>query len=236
MMNIQPQKDANHVCASLVPIFSQLEPKQLCQVSKLVQRRSYSQGEIIALSKDKADHIYIIHKGQLRFFHESPDGKGQTLYYLRQGDFFTEPGGNHFRKFSPVKAVALEDTQLCLLHKSDLKRILQEQPDVGINILEAILLQLRQIETLVASLSLRNAEQRLAAWLYQRMTHSGTPVPQGIKITVPFSRAEIAELLGTTQETVSRRLSKLQTDGILKLDGQRNVIILQPDTLESLIC
>ncbi|KKM11434.1 hypothetical protein SY88_08375 [Clostridiales bacterium PH28_bin88] len=227
-------RHSDHMCASQVPIFAGLEPHQLASISSSVHRREYRRGELISLAEERSSYLHIVRDGHLKLLQESSDGKAQTLYFLQKGDFFTEPRSFLHKDVSPVKAVALEDTRLCLLHKSDLKNILRENPEVGINILDTVFQRLKWIENMAASLTLKNAEQRLAAWLCQAIAQHGKPVAQGIEVTIPCSRYDIANLLGTTQETVSRRLAKLQAEGILQLHGQRKIIILNPENLAAL--
>ena len=94
--------------------------------------------------------------------------------------------------------------------------------------------RLQQAEKFISDLTLKNVEERLASWLLV-MAQKGVPTPDGIRITLDLTREELAHLLGTTIETVSRRLNALQTEGVITLRGHRTIFIKDSNRLKTMV-
>ncbi|NLY49663.1 MAG: Crp/Fnr family transcriptional regulator [Firmicutes bacterium] len=117
--------------------------------------------------------------------------------------------------------------------QESLKSLLREKPEIALSLLDAMSVRLAQAEDFIGELTLKNVEGRLASWLLV-MAQKGIPTSQGIRIRLDFTREELAQLLGTTIETVSRRLNALQAKGIIELRGHRTILIRDVKKLESL--
>jgi CRP/FNR family transcriptional regulator len=176
----------------------------------------------------------MLREGRLKVFTESLNGKVQILHILEKGNFFL----NHSSSFPEgieIKVYALEESKLCLFQKSVLVDIISKNPQISINMMESFIKRLRWFHSLITMLTLRNAEQKLASWLCLISSSNGKPSTQGVEVILPLARYDIANLLGVTQETISRRLAKFQAQGIIKLQGQRKIIIINYDKLQALI-
>lgn len=226
--------EAEHICASSVPIFKALGIQELRKINDLIQKREYHKGNVLFMQGDPSDHLCIVRYGRVKFYETSRDGRQQIVRILEQGDFFGE--FSLFRvENHTLNAEAMEDTGLCLIPRQDFKELINSNPEISIHIMQSMSERLVSAENFIVDLSLKSIEERLAAWLLAMADKQGVRNSQGVKINVTFTRQELANLLGTTIETVSRKLTKLQSDGIIAIEGQKNIIILDQVKLDALI-
>ena len=225
----------NHkMCASKVPIFNNLDAEQLTDVIQLIIRRKYKKGEMVFLQGNQLEGLYIINHGKIKIFKYTKEGKEQILYILSEGDFFGELSLLNAEEVSYF-AEALEPVNVCLIKKSDFAEILEENPKITIRILEAISQRLSKLEMLVQSLGTKDVEARIAQMLLDLVDEFGIESNSYIELTIPLTREDMANYIGVTRETISRKLSNFQEEGILKLIGNKKIRILNSEGLKEYI-
>ncbi|NLY52193.1 MAG: Crp/Fnr family transcriptional regulator [Firmicutes bacterium] len=226
-------RDHLHVCARNVPIFASLGPDELMEVNDLIRSVKYEKGELLFSEGDIGTNLYIVRSGRIKLYTVSADGRQQILRILEPGDFFGELA---LFQDAPQNcfAEAMEFSQVCLLGRSDMKGLLERKPPVAAALLEAISARLAQAERFIGDLALKSVEERLVSWLMME-AETGIRREGEIEIRSPLSREELAHLLGTTIETVSRRLNALQAEGLLTLQGHRSIIIRDLDGLKRIL-
>lgn len=226
--------ETEHICASSVPIFKALGMQELRKVNDLIRKMEYHKGNILFMQGSPSDYLCIVRYGRVKFYETSRDGRQQIVRILEQGDFFGE--FSLFRvENHTLNAEAMEDTGLCLIPREDFKELISLNPEISLNIMQSMSERLVSAENFIVDLALKSTEERLAAWLLSMADKQGLRTSQGVKIKVTFSRQELANLLGTTIETVSRKLSKMQSEGIIAIEGQKDIIILDQVKLDQLI-
>ncbi|NLK07640.1 MAG: Crp/Fnr family transcriptional regulator [Firmicutes bacterium] len=212
-----------HVCARTVPIFANLDEEGLAKVNQLINSSSYERGEFLFNKGDPAVHLYIVRSGRVKLYDISSEGRQQIIRILHHGDFFGE-----LTIFQATKqfcyAETMEPSDVCQLKQSDLKVLLRQEPKVALALLEAMGNRLSHAEGVISDLSLKTVEERLLSWLLLR-SQTGQRQGSAVKIVLDLGREELAQLLGTTTETVSRRLNSLQEEGVLTLAGHRSLVI-----------
>lgn len=225
----------NHkMCAGKVPIFNNLDAEQLTDVIQLIIRRKYKKGEMVFLQGDQLEGLYIINHGKIKIFRYTKEGKEQILYILSEGDFFGELSLLNTEEVN-YYAEALEPVNLCLIKKSDFAEVLRENPKITIKVLEAISQRLSKLEILVQSLGTKEVEARIAQMLLELVDEFGIENSSYTELTIPLTREDMANYIGVTRETISRKLSNFQEEGILKLVGNKKIRILCPDGLKDYI-
>jgi CRP-like cAMP-binding protein len=232
MAHCQSCPGSDHVCARTVPIFSSLNPAGLLEVNSLIEHRDYQKGEVLFSQGDPGNYLYIVRTGRIKLYTVSAEGRQQILRILEHGDFFGELALFQNTRQS-CYAEAMENSDICLLPQKGFKMLLKEKPEIALSLLNAMSSRLAQAENFISDLTLKNVEERLASWLLV-MAQKGVPTPVGIRITLDLTREELAHLLGTTIETVSRRLNTLQTEGIIAVRGHRTILITDMKKLEGL--
>ncbi len=225
--------DLKHICACTVPIFMSLRAEELEKIDSLIQKKEYSKGEIIFLEGGPANHLYIVRRGRIKLYEASKDGRQQIVRLLEEGDFFEELSLFNDVLHS-VNAEALEDTGICLLPKEDFKNLIRQNPEMSLGIMQTMSRRLAYAEKFIGNLTLKNIEERIASWLMVLADKKGTLTPRGIEVSINLSRQELANLLGTTQETLSRKLTKMRDEDIIAARGQKIIVILDKKKLAAL--
>jgi CRP-like cAMP-binding protein len=216
---------------SKVPIFSELTPAQL---SFLVQRavpHRHAPGELIFSEGDPGAGLYVVESGHIRIFKSSSAGREQVLSIDGPGSSVAElpvfDGGPY-----PASALAIDDATLLLVRKQDFHALCLAHPEVALKVLRVVGARLRRLVGIIEELSFTTVRRRLAAFLFRLAQREGKPTAEGIELTLPAGNQEVAAQIGTVRELVSRNLSRLQQEGILKVDG-RSVVVRDLAALEA---
>ncbi len=213
-----------------VPLFADLSESELAILSESARPRTYAAGQTVFAEGEPCDGLFVVESGAVKIFKLSASGREQVLTFERAGSSVAElpvfDGGNY-----PASAVAVEDSRLLFISKPDFHRLCVNHPQVTLKILRVIGLRLRLLVNIIEELSFTTVRQRLAA-LLARMAEEGENHAGKVEFTLPVSQQELAAQIGTVRELVSRNLSRLQAEGILKLEG-RKVWVLKPESLRA---
>ncbi len=219
-------------CVSGVPIFRLLPPAGVEALGRALHHRRFDRGEVVAMAGDPMDHLMVVARGRLKLAHSTASGREQVVRTLESGDFLGE-----MALFAPTRhegdVVALQPTEVCMVPRQAVQSLLRDHPDAALGLVEALAARLAAAEQLVADLGLRDVGQRLAAELL-RASATGAPASDGVRVQMPVPWAEVALRLGTTPESLSRRLRTLVDEGVLVQEGQRTLIIADIDRLRDL--
>jgi CRP/FNR family transcriptional regulator, anaerobic regulatory protein len=216
-------------CLANVPIFRALPGDCLSEIGRGIRHRKYERGEVVALSGDAVDHLVVVDDGRLKLSHSTVGGREQVVRTLEAGEFLGE-----LALFAPARyegdVVALTDCDVCLVPRQVFTTILRRHPEVSGRLLEVLAERLTRAEQTIADLGLRDVGQRLAADLLRRVGRD-QPAAGEITVDVPIPWSEVALQLGTTPESLSRRLHALEEQGIVRQVGPRTLVIRSLDGL-----
>lgn len=227
---------SHQYCAKKVSIFSSLSDDELLQITNLVAQKHFSKGDLIFSEGQSFDKLYIINSGSMKVFKYTKDGKEQILYILNEGEFL---GDLSLLKKGvlPFSAIALEDIALCTIHKNDFDHIIKTNPSISLKVLEYAHDRIFELENLIQTVTTKDMETRLASLLLNLSKSFGEPSktnPQEVYIHLTTSREDMANFIGVTRETISRKLSSFQSQGIIEIIGNRAIRIKSLDTLKEL--
>lgn len=221
-------QDVEHIpylCISKVPIFNHLPIDELAVIANKANMRTYERGQFIHSAGDVSDKLFIVHKGKVKVYWLSDGGKEHLVRILKPGDFIGE-----LALFSPrnhdAYAETMQKSEICAISQSDVRDLLREYPDVGLHLLTEMSNRLTISEKQTAVIATESTNARLAQYLAFHSEKEGSD-----NFDLPMSRKYIASFLGTTPETVSRRLGEFEEAGWIKQKGQRNITILNLDAL-----
>lgn len=220
-------------CASKVSIFSILPEEQLAEITDKINIITYKKGEKLFFEGDISDKLFLINKGKIKAFRYNKDGKEQIIYILAEGDFIGDMSLIKEGQFK-FNAEAMEDSSICILTKDDFDKILLNNPEIALKILKVIYDRVANLEDQVQRLGTKDIESRLAGLLLSLIQEFGTPKDMIVELETPLSREDMANYIGSTRETVSRKLSVLQDEGIIELIGNKKIIIKELNKLEDL--
>jgi CRP-like cAMP-binding protein len=196
------------------------------------RRREVRRKEVVARQGEPARAFVLVESGLLKLLQVTPEGQELIVRFVGPGEPF---GGVIVLDAAtyPVTALALEPTGLLAWPGDVLRPLLDRYPQVRLNITREITAHMTDALTRVLELATQRVGQRLAHTLLRLMRQTGTPSSEGVRISHPLTRQELANLTGTTLYTVSRTLSQWQAQGILR-STRRELLVLAPKRLESL--
>lgn len=221
----------NHkYCAKKVSLFSSLSDKDLNKVVSLVTQKSFDKGDAIFSEGEIFDKLFIINSGSMKVYKYSKDGKEQILYILKEGEFL---GDLNLLKKDTFKfsATALEATNICIIHKNDFDVLMNNNPNISIKVLEYAHDRITSLENLVQTLTTKDVEVRLATLLLNLSKTFGVKTAKGIEITLSLTREDMANFIGVTRETISRKLSLFQNENIIEIFDNKLILIKDMEAL-----
>lgn len=221
-------------CIDNVPIFLDLLPDEKQSIMNSSNHRKFKKGEIIFTPGDSFDDLFVVNKGIVKISKISALGKEQILRILQPGDFMGEL--SIFRKsIHNNTAEALANTEICIIQGHKIRELLLQKPEIALKFLQKYTERIEESEELIEQIGLRDVEQRIANYLLLEIEKNQILNNKGeYEITLPVSKGDLAALIGTTQETLSRKLSLFQDNGWIKLKGQRIISVTDIDRLEEL--
>ena len=211
-----------------VPIFSDLSDSDLEKISSKMISRIYEKGKMILLEESEGETFFIILSGVVKVTRLSDDGREVILAILGESDFFGEMSLLDGEGRS-ANIVANEKSEVVTLSRRDFLDCLQNYPKIAIALLEELAVRLRKSDQHIESLSLSDSEQRIGITLIRLAEELGTIKQGDVNVkNLPFQQ-DLANMAGTSRETVSRTLKLLESKNLLKRDG-RNLTIYKFDS------
>lgn len=213
-----------------ISLFEGLSLKELAKVKKKIKLISYDKGEILFTEADPCVKILIVQEGRMKLFRHSPDGKEQIIEVLEAGDSCAcNPGSPQWA--CSTSAQALVNMKVIVIPRSVYSSLLESNHQLAKRLNQILAKRLCRFCSLIESVSLDDPAQRVAKFLLD--ASSGHCNAQGIReVTVTLTHEEIAQRLGLARETVSRHLSRLTKQKIIKTQA-RKIQILSAPLLES---
>jgi len=215
-----------------VPIFSSLNQNDLIHIASVIHHKKYLKGETLFFEGDRPDALVIVNEGSVKAFKITQDGREQILYVFSEGDFFGER--NLFsRQASAYSVEALEPVKTCFFTRESFYGLLRAYPDIAVKIIEELGERMNRMENALQSMGVRSVDERVSALLLDFAEKYGTSVLGGTLIRLPLSREGMANYLGIARETVSRKLGLLENEGIIRSNGNKSILLLDRNMLES---
>jgi CRP/FNR family transcriptional regulator len=215
-----------------VPLFSELSRDELERISRVSVARSFPAGVRVFHEGDHSDACYLVRKGDLRVTREHPDGRAIALATLGEGDIFGELAMLDGEARS-ASVETLTDSELLALPAADVRRLLADHPGISVKLIAALTKRLRETNERVARQSFQTVPSRVAGVLNQLIAEeSASAGRQGI--TIRMTQADLAQLAGTSRESVSRFLATLERAGVVRV-GRGRVTVVEPRRLRAYI-
>lgn len=213
-----------------IPLFSGLTNEQLAQIHQHSIERSYAKGAVLFFEGDPGEGFHFVISGQIRIVKTSDDGREHTIKIMHPGEVFAE-----VLLFSnlpyPATAVAAESAKVGVIKNSDLEKLILTNNQLALQLIKALSKRLLYAQRKIKELALSDVSTRTADTLLGLAREHGQQNEKGhIVINLDLPRQELANLVGTTRESVTRTLSAMKRDGLIEFTGRR-LIILAPEKL-----
>lgn len=203
-----------------VPIFNDVGDETIEKISRLGKHRTYKKDELIIVESESGSAFFVIISGSVKVSRVSEDGKEVILSMLNKSDFFGEmallDGLNR-----SANVTALEESILFIIQRKDFLDLLTQFPEVSILLLQELTKRLRNADQKIKSLSLKDAEGKVATVLLQLADDVGKIKKGIVEIEkLPFQH-DLAKMAGTSRETISRTLHSFAKKGLIEIDGNK---------------
>ena len=156
------------------------------------------------------------------------------MHVLSEGEFFGELELIKVSKYG-FNSKAIVNSKICTLTKDEMKDIIMKKPEIGIKVLETVGERLSKVENLVQNLATNDVDSRMAYLLIDLAEKYGEAAEKNISIELPLSREDMANFIGVTRETISRKLKKFEEEKLIKIVGIKNIIIIDGEGLKDYI-
>ena len=206
-----------------VSLFWDLTEEELGYISEKMVSKHYDSGQTILLEASEGEQCFFVTEGSVKITRLSKKGREVILAILSDGDFFGEMSllDGEFRS---ANVVALEDTEVLTLNRNDFLLVLKNYPQIAIRLLKEMAHRLRKSDRQIASLSLSDAEKRIAMCILRIADEKGVIKKGQVSIPKIPIQQDIANMSGTSRETVSRALKLLVKEGFVQRKGKELII------------
>lgn len=212
-MTASPPADSAFIADRLrrVSLFTQLSPEELQRLAQAAREKSYPKNSVILFEDDPGDALYVVHTGQVKVVLLSDDGREVILSILKEGDFFGEMSLIDDQPRS-AHVIATEDTSLLVLRREDFRRCVEESPRIAWGLLQALSRRLRRADDKIGGLVLLDVNGRVARLLLELADEQdGRQIPRTV------THHMIAQMIGSSRETVSRAMRELADRGLISV-------------------
>lgn len=212
-----------------VPLFRHLSPETLAAIAGQLRVRRLEDGNFVFLAGAAADSVNLLAQGRIKVIRETEAGQEVILRMIQPGELFGGAGGWGEERY-PASAVALGDAVVLRLPARSFAALVADYSDFAMAVIHEIAERLRQAERRIEELQTQRVERRIAHTLLRLSDKAGVKTPEGVRINLPLSRQDLADLAGTTLSTASRTLSNWDQRGLIAA-GRERVTIRQPHNL-----
>ena len=216
-----------------VPLFRDFEPAELTELARLITTQRFGKHQTIFREGEPGQSFYLILSGSVAIVHMVPDGRETILSILKERDFFGEM--SIFESALRAASVrTLTDVEVGIIDRADFLALIDRSPRIGRLLVTALSDRLRAANKIIASATSQDIRSRLAALLINLGQNFGEPTPLGSRISLRLTNQEMANMIGTTRETVNRTLNRFWDEHVIDM-RTAHVVIVDPEKLKGMV-
>src|SRR5512139_1010544 len=206
-----------------VPLFASLTNEQIAAAADWFRVETFAQDAMIFLEGDSADRLWVVASGQVKIVKHTRDGQENLLEVITPGEMFG--GAGLLLAAHPATAVAMTPVTTLSIERGRYVQLIRQYPDIALRIVDLLGERLQAAMTMRA-LAVERVDVRLANILLKLCDKVGEPTGEGIRINLPLSRQDLADMAGTTIETAIRVMSRLRKEGLVHTEVGGYVVVL----------
>ena len=206
-----------------IPLFSELSDKDLEKITQVASKQRYHKDNLILIEEEIGSTMFVILDGRVKISRISDDGREVILSILSEGDFFGEMSLLDGQTRS-ANVTAIEESELMVIRREDFLQMLRDYPQIAINLLKELAQRIRKSDEHIKSLSLQDATGRVASTLLRIAEDSGVFRRGQVEISELPLQQDLANMAGTSRETISRVIKSLMVQGYLKKEKGKIII------------
>ncbi len=201
-------------------LFGGLPLDQLDEIGRIAQKKTVRKGDIIFTESQDGIGFYVVAAGMVKIFKVSAEGKEQILHIFGPGEPFGEVAVFSNRAY-PANAAAITETDVLFFPKAAFVALISKHPSLSLNMLAVLSMRLRQFTVQIENLSLKEVPGRLAGYLLYLSEEAGSSGT----VSLTISKGQLASLLGTIPETLSRVFARMSQKRIIDVRGRRITLL-----------
>jgi CRP-like cAMP-binding protein len=202
-----------------VGIFEGLDDVAAAELARCLRPNTFAKDSVILSQHDRGDSLYIVDSGRVKVVLFGEGGREMILTLLRPGDVFGEMSLLDGQPRS-ANVVAVENTRVLVLSRSDFVEHMRRHPATALRVLEEMCRRLRRADAIIGNLALLDVFSRVGRALVHLANREGVQEDEGVLIRNRPTHQELASMVGTTRESVSRVLSEYQKRGDILVRGK----------------
>ncbi len=226
-LTLEPQED---LCVARVPLFRGPSHAEQLEVAGVARPTQVERGEVVYGAGSPLAQLMVVHTGRIKISRIGRDGHEQIVRVLEPGDFVGESAFVNGTR-ADHQATALEDGSMCVFRHADLGRLIAAHPSIGLRMLQDVSRRLEETEARLSAATTGDVSSRVAGYL---LSLPGHQADGAVEVTLPLTKKDIASLLDTTPESLSRTLRRLSDSGVIDQPAGRRVRLLDVDSLVTL--
>ena len=214
----------------MVDVLESLSEEALEEFSRRVPDTHFERDQVLYTPGDRSEALFILKRGRVRIYKMTPDGWEFTLAVVEAGTMFGEMALTA-QRMREAYAEVTEPSDICILKSEDLERLIRENPEVGLRMIRVLSERLRLCETRLEDIGLKDVPARLASLVLQLAESEGIMTGEGPTIPTRYTHWQLATMIGSSRESVTRAFGKLQKSGAVEL-RRRRIYIKDVEALE----
>ena len=209
---------------SELTLFAGLSEPDMMAIGHATTMTQCVRGQQILSPDDPPDRIHIIKAGRVRVYRATADGKQLTLDIFERGTILGDMSLLGQDRIAEAYAEALDDGVICTITPDQLRRLIERYPVIGVNIIRHLSRRLQAAEREIEAMAYQRVDQRLARRLLDLGRRFGVKAEGGTRIETRLTQQELAEMVGTTRETLAHTLADFRRRGLLDTEHHQVVI------------
>lgn len=208
-------------------LFERLSAEELRRVESRSRARTFAARSPIYLPAEKADSVFVLSSGRAKICHITPEGKQSILSFIEPGELFGELA-IFDQEQREEYAETISKCNVVMISREVMQQLMEDHADVSLQITKLIGLRRKRIERRLKQLLFLSNRERLTHLLLELAEQYGKTTAEGLDIGIKLSHQDLANVIGSTRETVTVVLGELQNEGLISV-GRRKVVIKQPE-------
>jgi CRP/FNR family cyclic AMP-dependent transcriptional regulator len=205
---------------SMVDILEPLSREEIKELSLRIPDTHFERGQILYTPHERSEMLFMLKKGRVRIYRVAPDGREFTLTVVGAGTVFGEMSLTA-QRLENAYAEAMEPAVVCAMKRNDLERLVMDKPQVGLKVMSVLSERLSLAEDRMEDIALKEVPARLASFILQLVESEGVMTAEGPKIPTRYTHRQLATMIGSKRETVTKSFTLLQEAGAIELKRRR---------------
>jgi CRP/FNR family cyclic AMP-dependent transcriptional regulator len=222
---------------SMVDILEPLSQEEIKELSLRVPDTYIEQGRILYTPQEKSEALFMLKEGRVRIYRVGPDGREFTIAVVGAGTVFGEMSLTA-QSLENACAEAMEPVVICKMRRDDLERLVMDKPQVGLKVMSVLSERLSLAEDRMEDMALKEVPARLASFILRLIESEGVVTREGYKVPARYTHRQVATMIGSKRETVTKAFTLLQEVGAVELKWRRihvkDIVTLQEVASEGL--